>query len=133
MTGPAFDVVIPTTGRERAGAPRGRLRIHALTAGAGLVSLAAALSGHRRVAVVAGATWLLATGELTWRRIAPGPRTREEVAMMLVTSTALPFAATGWWAVGQATYRTGREEVRAAPDVARDLSGAVELLLGARP
>ena len=91
--------------RERAGAPRGRLRLHALTAGACLAAACAMLARRRGLAAVAGAGWLAATAELAWRRIAPGPRTPDELATMLATSVALPFAATTWWLVGQATLR----------------------------
>jgi histidinol-phosphate phosphatase family protein len=91
--------------RERSGAPRGRLRLHALTAGAALATAGGALAGRRGWSAVAGAAWLAMTGELAWRRIAPGPRTRDEVATMLLTSAALPFAATAWWTVGHATLR----------------------------
>ncbi len=47
----------------------------------------------RRVAGVAGAAWVVGTAELAWARIAPGPRTRDEVLTMLWTSAALPPAA----------------------------------------
>ena len=58
-----------------------------------------------RVGAVAGAAWLAGTAELAWARIAPGPRTPREVATMLWTSAAIPFAASGWWLAGHATLR----------------------------
>ena len=45
------------------------------------------------MAGVAGAAWVVGTAELAWARIAPGPRTRDEVLTMLWTSAALPPAA----------------------------------------
>src|SRR3954464_2881698 len=56
--------------------------------------------GRRGAAAAAGAGWLAGTAELTWRRIAPGPRTPRELAAMTATSALMPFAATGWWVRG---------------------------------
>jgi histidinol-phosphate phosphatase family protein len=84
--------------RERAGIPSGRRPRHLATAGLG--AAAVLLSPFRRTrtaAAVAGAAWLAGTAELAWARIAPGPRTRREVATMAWTSTLMPFAAAGWW------------------------------------
>src|SRR6185503_16845014 len=44
--------------------------------------------------------WVAATAELGWARIAPGPRTRQEVTTMSWTSVVLPFAAAAWWLFG---------------------------------
>ncbi len=79
--------------RERAGVPRGRRARHVVIAAAG----AAAIVLRSRVCA---AVWLAGTAELAWARIAPGPRTPREVATMLWTSAAIPFAATGWWLRG---------------------------------
>jgi hypothetical protein len=79
--------------RARAGAPPGRFRRHlAITAAAG-VTLAAALAGRRRVAALSGTAYLVGTAELAWGRIAPGPRTADEVATMALTSALIPPAA----------------------------------------
>ena len=86
--------------RERAGAPAGRRRRHATTAVAGLVTALAALARRPGVAAVAAAAWTAGTAELTWARVAPGPRTRREARTMAWTSLLMPFAATGWWLVG---------------------------------
>jgi histidinol-phosphate phosphatase family protein len=91
--------------RQAADAPPGRLCAHLATAGAGVAAAVLALTGHGRAAGAAAALWAAGTGELAWRRIAPGPRTPDEVATMLATSAALPFAATGWWLAGHATLR----------------------------
>ncbi|GAA2424279.1 glycosyltransferase family 2 protein [Streptomyces macrosporus] len=74
----------------RAAAPKGRIRRHTLTTAAGLAALALAAAGRRRGAALAGAGWLLGTAEFARARIAPGPRTREEVATMLATSPLIP-------------------------------------------
>lgn len=88
--------------RERAGAPAGRLPRHLATAAAGAAAALTALAGRPRPAAACAATWLAGTGELAWARIAPGPRTRPEVATMLWTSAAMPFVATAWWLRGLA-------------------------------
>jgi HAD superfamily hydrolase (TIGR01662 family) len=80
--------------RERAGAPRGRLRRHVATAAAAALTVTAACARRQRVAAAAGLAWAGGTAELAWARIAPGPRTPDELATMLITSAAIPFAAT---------------------------------------
>jgi hypothetical protein len=91
--------------RARAGAPPGRKRRHlAVTALAG-TSLAALAAGRRPVAAVAAAGWAVGTWELARARIAPGPRTPDEVVTMLLTSAALPPAATAWTVIGGIRWR----------------------------
>ena len=80
--------------RTRAAAPPGRAIRHAVTSGAGALALAGLLARRRGLAAVGASSWLAATAEFAWARIAPGPRTRAEVTTMLVTSTAIPLAAT---------------------------------------
>jgi HAD superfamily hydrolase (TIGR01662 family) len=102
--------------RRAAGVPRGRRPRHLATTAAGLIALGAlAVRGvgvgrrtrncRRRwsapVAVLTGAGWLAGTAELTWARIAPGPRTPAEVAAMAATSLLLPPAATWHWLAGR--------------------------------
>jgi len=80
--------------REEVGAPPGRLRRHLVTVAAGAGALAAA-KARRRGPLMAGLLgWAVGTGELAWARIAPGPRTPAEVGKMLLTSVAIPPAAT---------------------------------------
>jgi histidinol-phosphate phosphatase family protein len=86
--------------RERAGAPSGRRPIHIATTAAGVLGLLATLAGHRKPGALGLAGWLAGTAELAWARIEPGPRTREEVATMLLTSALLPAAATAYWISG---------------------------------
>jgi HAD superfamily hydrolase (TIGR01662 family) len=106
--------------RRHADAPPGGLRGHQATSAAALLALAAAATGRPRAAGVAGAAWAAGTAAVAWRRIAPGPRTAGEVATMLLTSAALPFAATGWWLAGHATLRR-----RLARPRARDLDAVL--------
>ena len=90
---------------ERAGAARGRRPIHLAVTAAGLAALIAGLLRRRRIAALAGLGWLAGTAELAWRRIAPGPRTADEVVRMVATSAVLPAAATVHWLKGWATLR----------------------------
>ncbi len=80
----------------------GRRPWHAATVG----TLAGSPIAFAAGAAFAGAAlllcWAALTGALAWRRIAPGPRTVPEVATMLVTTAALPFAACAWWLIGVA-------------------------------
>ena len=99
---------------ERAGAPRGRRPIHLAITAAGLAGLGAALLGRRRIAALAGLGWLAGTVELAWRRIAPGPRSADEVVRMVATSAALPAAATYHWLRGCATLRRRLTETKPA-------------------
>ncbi|MFI7537204.1 glycosyltransferase family 2 protein [Streptosporangium sp. NPDC049376] len=89
--------------RAAVGEGGGRLGRHALTTGLGLVGLLAgalALGSDGRAAralrggaALAGAGWLALTAEFAWARIAPGPRTGEEIRRMTVTSVLIPPAA----------------------------------------
>ena len=101
--------------REDAAAPPGRRERHLATATTAALAVLAAATRHRRAARLAGAAWLAQTAELTWRRVAPGPRTPDEVAAMVVTSLALPFAATGWWLKGHAALRARLADSARAP------------------
>lgn len=90
--------------RREAQAPPGRLRRHlAVTTALGLALAAATRRPRLGAAALVG--WAAGTAELAWARIAPGPRTRREIATMLATSVALPPAATYHWARGWATAR----------------------------
>jgi histidinol-phosphate phosphatase family protein len=89
--------------RRRAGVPQGRRPWHLATVASALVAVVAAVARWPRTAGLAAATWVALTVDLTWRRIAPGPRTRDEVARMVRTSVMLPFAAVGYWVRGLVT------------------------------
>ncbi len=83
-------------------APRGfgRRPWHIATVAALLAAAIAAAFGAPVAAVPLALAWLGSTAALTWRRIAPGPRTASEAATILTTSMVIPFAACGWWAIG---------------------------------
>ncbi|PZG17422.1 glycosyltransferase family 2 protein [Nonomuraea aridisoli] len=84
--------------RAAIGSGRGRLRMHAVTTAAGLT--AALLTGaavvRRRgwaAPALAGVVWGALTAEFAWRRVAPGPRTPDEVLRMALTSVVIPPVA----------------------------------------
>ncbi|PZG57098.1 transferase [Spongiactinospora gelatinilytica] len=101
--------------RSAIGAP-GRLREHALTTAAGLLAVSlygAILAGRshgrrtRRVAALAALTWLGLTAEFAWARLAPGPRTTEEIRWMSITSVLIPPVACAWRLRGELRARRG--------------------------
>ncbi|MEO7262522.1 MAG: HAD-IIIA family hydrolase [Jatrophihabitantaceae bacterium] len=83
--------------RRRAAAPLGRRPQHLLSTAAGLTAVTASMTGHRRLAALAGLVWAGNTAEFSWRRIAPGPRDRAEVLQMIGTSVLIPPAASWFW------------------------------------
>jgi histidinol-phosphate phosphatase family protein len=106
--------------QRRAGAPVGRRAAHVATTAAGVAALGslawdAIRRPRRRVparmtsagmaSVVAAGVWLAGTAEFAWRRIAPGPRDHDEVRRMLLTSLAIPPAATWHTARGLVRHR----------------------------
>lgn len=86
--------------RLRAGSPKGSRNRHLLVTASGAGALAAAAAGRREAALVSGGLWGLLTAGFAWKRIKPGPRTPDEVAAMVVTSAAIPPAATWHWLRG---------------------------------
>jgi hypothetical protein len=89
----------------KAAAPRGRLRGHLAVTAAGAAACALAVAGRRRAATAAALGWAGATAEFAWARIAPGPRTRDEVTTMLATSALIPPVATWHWLSGLWRHR----------------------------
>ncbi|MFJ3441045.1 glycosyltransferase family 2 protein [Streptomyces sp. NPDC086081] len=92
----------------RAGAPRGRLPVHLAVTGAGASAVGCALLGRHRLAGACAAAWLAGTAEFALARILPGPRTRDEVLTMAVTSALVPPAATWHWLRGRLAHRAAR-------------------------
>jgi hypothetical protein len=86
--------------REKLGVPVGRRRRHAAITAAGLGAAVAGALGARRSAWLLAAAWFAGTAEFAATRIAPGPRTRDEVRTMLLTSVAIPPLATVHWIRG---------------------------------
>jgi HAD superfamily hydrolase (TIGR01662 family) len=101
--------------REDAAAPRGRLRRHLLVTACAVTAAGAAVLRRPRIVAVATAGWAAGTLELAAARILPGPRTRREVATMLLTSAALPPVATYHRLRGVATLRARLRDTRRAP------------------
>jgi histidinol-phosphate phosphatase family protein len=100
----------------RAEAPVGRRARNAAITALGLMALGAAATRRRRLAVGAGVAWAAGSLELAWARVAPGPRDREEVRRMLLTSVAIPPAATFHSLRGLARHR-GARPWRGLPDL----------------
>src|SRR4051794_3078487 len=91
--------------RTRADAPLGRRPQHLAITAAGVAAVALAAAGKPRAAALAAGTWLAGTAEFAWLRIEPGPRTRDEVSTMAVTSAAIPALATWHWLKGVVQHR----------------------------
>jgi hypothetical protein len=85
--------------------PRGRRRRHLATTASGAVAVAGLALRQPVLARAGAAGWLAGTAELAWARIAPGPRTPQEVGAMVATSAALPPVVTWHWLAGLATRR----------------------------
>jgi HAD superfamily hydrolase (TIGR01662 family) len=100
----------------RAEAPVGRRSRHLAVSASATLALGAALAGRRRTALLAAVAWLTGTAELARARIAPGPRDAEEVRRMVLTSMAIPFAAT-WHSVHGALRHRHARPWRGLPDL----------------
>ncbi|MDT3398150.1 glycosyltransferase [Streptomyces sp. B1866] len=94
----------------RAGAPRGRLPRHLAVTGAAAAALACAAARRPRAAAACAALWLAGTAEFAATRILPGPRTREEITTMAVSSAVIPPVATAHWLAGLARHRRAAAE-----------------------
>jgi hypothetical protein len=92
--------------RDRLGVAPGTFRRHAATTGLGAAAVAAAVTGHRRLAAAGALAWAGSTAQFAWRRVAPGPRTAREAAAMLATSAAIPPAAVWWRSRGTLRWRS---------------------------
>ena len=103
--------------RARVGAPTGRRSRHVTVVAAAAAAAAAALAGRRGAALAGAALWLVGTAEFALARIAPGPRDAAEVRRMVLTSIAIPFAAT-WHAAAGAWRHLGAKPWRGVPDLA---------------
>jgi histidinol-phosphate phosphatase family protein len=101
--------------RRAAHAPAGRLPAHVATTAAAAVACVAAIAGHGAIALAALAAWAVATAQFAWSRIAPGPRTREEVVTMIVTSLAIPPLATWHRLAGEVAVRRAPPRAGAPP------------------
>jgi histidinol-phosphate phosphatase family protein len=89
----------------RAEAPVGRRPQHVAVTAAAAVAIGAALTGRRRTALAAGGAWLAGTADFARARIVPGPRDAAEVRRMVLTSVAIPVAASWHSARGIRQHR----------------------------
>ena len=78
---------------DEAGAEPGRYAQHVRVVAAALAAVRAALEGRSDEALRRAAAWAIGTALFAFERIAPGPRTPAEIATMVATSIAIPFAA----------------------------------------
>jgi histidinol-phosphate phosphatase family protein len=101
--------------RARAAAPRGAYRSHAATVAAAALALGAFAARRPRLGALLAGAWAAQTARFAWRRIAPGPRTLREVAALLATSAAIPFAAVYHRARGYARLRALLADTARAP------------------
>ncbi|MEX0427765.1 HAD-IIIA family hydrolase [Nocardioides sp. DS6] len=88
--------------QRRAVAPVGRRWSHVAVTAAAALAVGGMAARRPGIAAAGAVGWLVGTAEFAWRRIAPGPRDGAEVRRMLLTSAAIPPAATwhslrGWW------------------------------------
>jgi len=102
--------------RRRADAALGRRPQHMAVTAAALAAVSLAVARRPRAAAAAAAAWLAGTAEFAWKRIAPGPRTRDEVTTMTLTSAAIPPMATWHWLRGVVQHRRGTRW-RGLPDL----------------
>jgi HAD superfamily hydrolase (TIGR01662 family) len=92
----------------RAKAAPGRRGRHLAITAAGTLAAGLALAGRPRAAAFAGAAALAGIAEFAAARIAPGPRSRDEVLTMAATSALIPPFATWHWLRGMAAARRER-------------------------
>lgn len=102
--------------RSLVGAPAGRRPRHVAVTAFGAAAVVLALAGRRRAAAAAALGWLAGVTEFTAARVAPGPRDRDEVRRMLLTSPVIPVAATWHTARGLLKHRHARPW-RGVPDL----------------
>ncbi len=112
--------------RER---PPGRRPRHLAVTAAGVAGFLGLAAGRRRLAAAGLAGWLVGTIELAWARIAPGPRTREEVTTMALTSAALPAVATAYWLYGIARLPSLHARTGPSPHAAAARNGLPDAVL----
>jgi histidinol-phosphate phosphatase family protein len=96
--------------REKVGEQPGRLPLHLAATACGLAAVGFAAAGfatgrRRRAAVASAAAWAALTGRFAAARIAPGPRTAEEIVRMIATSALIPPAATWHRLAGEVRAR----------------------------
>jgi HAD superfamily hydrolase (TIGR01662 family) len=109
----------------RAKAEPGRRGRHLAITAAGTLAAGLALTGRPRATAFAGAAALAGIAEFAAARIAPGPRTRDEVVTMVATSALIPPLATWHWLRGLAAARGERAWPGPAKAVLFDRDGTL--------
>jgi hypothetical protein len=94
--------------RERAHVPPGRRPWHLATVAAGALGAAGVVARRRSLALVGGLAWAALTAHFAVRRVAPGPRTTDEIATLAVTSVAIPPVAVWHFTRALAQHRDVR-------------------------
>jgi HAD superfamily hydrolase (TIGR01662 family) len=89
----------------RAASSVGRRSLHLLTTVSLLAGVVGTLSRRRWLAIAGFGSWAATTTEFAWARIAPGPRTAQEIGTMVVTSLAIPPVASAHWMQGLWRWR----------------------------
>jgi HAD superfamily hydrolase (TIGR01662 family) len=91
--------------RERADAAVGRRPGHLAVTAAALAAVGLTAARRPRAAALAALGWAAGTAEFAWARIAPGPRTRAEIATMALTSVVIPPLASWHFLRGAVQHR----------------------------
>lgn len=94
--------------RRTAAAPRGRLPWHVATVGALATAAGGAAWQRTKVSAAGAVAWAALTADFFWRRAAPGPRDRDELRRLALTSAVIPVAAVYWRLVGMVRHRRAR-------------------------
>jgi histidinol-phosphate phosphatase family protein len=102
--------------RERTGAGRGRLKLHAATTAAALGALVFGAAKRKPAATAVATAWAALTAEFAARRIGSGPRTPGEVTRMLVTSVLIPPVACAHRIRGELCFLEARFLGNRAPE-----------------
>jgi HAD superfamily hydrolase (TIGR01662 family) len=109
----------------RAHADPGRRGRHLAITAVGLLAVGLVASRRPRAAAPAAIGALAGVAELSWARIAPGPRTLDEVLTMTVTSALIPPLASWHWLRGVAAARGRRAWPGSARAVLFDRDGTL--------
>jgi len=102
--------------RRLAGAADGRRRRHAAITAALVAALGCAVLRRPPAAAAAALVGAAGIGELLSARLRPGPRTRDEITTMVMTSLLLPVVAT-WHSVRGMVRHRGAQPWRGLPDL----------------
>lgn len=106
--------------RAAIGEGRGRMPLHLAICGAGLVGVFGIMVRRHQLLLIGGLSWLGLTAEFALRRIAAGPRSRREVAAMVVSSVLIPPVAVAHRIRGAARFRNASVEPPLAVLLDRD-------------